>query len=109
MAPRTTITFASGVLLDAIGRGVRHGFSLMDATGLPDGTVYPALRRMEGNGWLASRWEDEDEAHAQGRPARRYYELTAEGRRALARARERFPGLARMAPPPGAVPSGDAS
>jgi DNA-binding PadR family transcriptional regulator len=51
--------------------------------------VHPILARLEGYGWLASRWEDID-ATVVGRPPRRYYALTAEGvpaaRAALARA-----------------------
>lgn len=34
----------------------------MDATGLPDGTVYPILRRLERRGVLEGRWEDEEAA-----------------------------------------------
>lgn len=104
-----SVTYASGVLLDAVSRGVRHGFSLMEATGLPDGTVYPALRRMERNGWLTSRWEEESEAHAKGRPARKYYELTPAGEVALGAARDRFPGLAHAAGGPGSDPSPEPS
>jgi DNA-binding PadR family transcriptional regulator len=60
-----------------------------DAAGLPSGTVHPILARLEGAGWLESRWEDVDPRSA-GRPARRYYRLTGAGvleaRKALARA-----------------------
>jgi len=87
------ITFVTGLVLQAIERGYRYGFDIMDASGLPDGTVYPALRRLEAAAWTRSDWEDRDRAHAEKRPPRRYYELTAEGRRALATARERFQGI----------------
>ena len=80
-------------VLQAIARGLSYGFEIMEASGLPDGTVYPALRRLEQAGLLASSWEDQEAAHAEKRPARRHYHLTAEGRRALASALERFPGL----------------
>jgi DNA-binding PadR family transcriptional regulator len=43
--------------------------------------VHPILARLEGVGWLQSRWEDID-PRTEGRPARRYYRLTAEGARA---------------------------
>ncbi|HWH00792.1 MAG TPA: PadR family transcriptional regulator [Pilimelia sp.] len=56
----------------------RYGLDLMRATGLPSGTLYPILARLEEAGWLQARWEDVDPAAA-GRPARRYYRLTAAG------------------------------
>ena len=66
-----------------------YGLEIGEAAGLRSGTVHPILARLEGYGWLASRWEDID-ASAEGRPARRYYSLTAVGvqaaRAALARA-----------------------
>ena len=52
--------------------------------GFPSGTVYPALSRLERDGFVKSAWEDEHEAHSEGRPARRYYKLTAPGVKALA-------------------------
>lgn len=65
-----------------------YGLEIGDAAGLPSGTVHPILARLEGVGWLESRWEDVDPRSA-GRPARRYYRLTGEGvthaRDALAR------------------------
>ena len=56
----------------------RYGLQLMQATGLPSGTLYPILVRLERAGWVASAWEEIDPV-AEGRPARRYYRLTAEG------------------------------
>ena len=47
--------------------------------------IHPILARLEGFGWLESRWEDVDPSEA-GRPARRYYTLTGEGARAAAAA-----------------------
>jgi DNA-binding PadR family transcriptional regulator len=91
---RLNLTYTTGVVLQAIARGHRYGFDIMDASGLPDGTVYPALRRLEDAGMLAGRWEDEAKAGSEGRPARRYYRLTAAGQRMLADALARFPGLA---------------
>ncbi len=67
----------------------RYGVEIGAAAGLPSGTVHPILARLEGVGWLASRWEDVDPREA-GRPARRYYRLTTDGaavaRAALAKA-----------------------
>ena len=78
------LTYATGVVLEALAGGHRYGFDIMDASGLPDGTVYPALRRLERGGLVTSDWEVASAAHAAGRPPRRYYRLTAAGRRQLA-------------------------
>jgi transcriptional regulator len=47
------------------------------------GTLYPALQRLEGRGLITSEWRTTDH----GRRAR-YYELTSSGRRALVKQRE---------------------
>lgn len=80
--PRVTIPTA--LILRAIDNGFAFGFDVMRVTGLPSGTVYPALRRLENEGLVRSRWEDEDLARSQGRPARKDYEVTVRGRRMLA-------------------------
>lgn len=95
---RIHLTYSTGVVLLAIARGHRYGFEIMDASGLPDGTVYPALRRLEAAGLLDSSWEDEEVALGEGRPARRYYRLTPQGEASLAQALERYHGLARVFP-----------
>lgn len=46
---------------------------------LKSGSLYPILQRLEGAGWLTSRWELEEYARSRGRPPRRYYKLTAAG------------------------------
>src|SRR4051812_15457486 len=58
-----------------------YGMQIGEAAGLRSGTVHPILARLEAYGWLASRWEDID-VSAEGRPARRYYRLTADGAQA---------------------------
>jgi DNA-binding PadR family transcriptional regulator len=88
---RLSVT-AAGVL-QAVASGFEYGFDVIEATGLPSGTVYPALSRLERDGLVRSAWEDEASAHAEGRPARRYYRLTTAGQRALAEAREYFRAL----------------
>ena len=45
--------------------------------------MYPALSRLERDGYVRSAWEDDQKAHRDGRPARRYYRITAPGTRAL--------------------------
>ena len=86
------MTIPTQLVLEALlahPQGERYGLEIGEAAGLRSGTVHPILARLEGYGWLASRWEDVD-ASAEGRPARRYYTLTADGvqaaRAALARA-----------------------
>lgn len=58
--------------------GFRYGLDLMAATGLPSGTMYPILRRLQDAGWVTAEWEQVDPVAA-GRPARRYYRLTPDG------------------------------
>lgn len=70
-------------VLRAIADGFQYGFDVIDQTELPSGTVYPALGRLERDGLVKSAWENEADAHADGRPARRYYKLTAPGVKAL--------------------------
>ncbi len=95
MTPRMALTYTTALILDALAHGHGYGFEIMDVTGLPSGTVYPALRRLEAFGHVVSSWEDEAAATKEGRPARRYYTLSGEGERVLATARQRFPGLGR--------------
>ena len=91
-----SLTYPTAAVLLAIRSGHRYGFDIMDATGLPDGTVYPILRRLERRGVLAGQWEDEEDARAEQRPQRRYYELTPVGRESLTEVEERFPALPRL-------------
>ena len=80
-------------VLNAIRDGVAYGFDILDATGLESGTVYPILSRLEDNGLVRSTWENETQAHAEGRPARRYYAITAAGKAALERATKHYASL----------------
>jgi len=78
------------LLLAAVRSGPAHGYAIIEslrersagAFDLPEGTVYPALHRLERAGLLSSRWSQES-----GR-RRRVYELTRSGRLALERHRE---------------------
>jgi PadR family transcriptional regulator, regulatory protein PadR len=67
-----------------------YGLEICAAAGLASGTIHPILARLEGLGWLGSRWEDINPA-TEGRPKRRYYRLSPDGaehaRHALATAR----------------------
>jgi PadR family transcriptional regulator PadR len=84
------VTYATAVIMQAVANGYRYGFDIIDITGMPGGTVYPALRRLEDAGHLTSRWENPNVARAEPRPPRRYYELTRSGREALAEAVKRY-------------------
>lgn len=56
-----------------------YGLELCRATGLPSGTLYPIIARLEQEGWLASEWEDPTLHEQLGRPRRRYYWITGLG------------------------------
>ncbi len=60
--------------------GQHYGLELALQAGVPIGSIYPILARLETAGWLTSAWEDIDEAK-EGRRARRYYSLTGVGHR----------------------------
>lgn len=74
------LTYPTTLVLQALLHGHHHGFDIMDATGLPSGTVYPILRRLDAEGLVKSRWEKQELARREQRPPRRYYELTSTGR-----------------------------
>jgi DNA-binding PadR family transcriptional regulator len=93
-----SLTYPTAAVLLAIRSGHRYGFDVMDATGLPDGTIYPILRRLERRGVLEGAWEDEGRARAERRPPRRYYRLTKVGESAMAEVVDRFPALVRLFP-----------
>jgi PadR family transcriptional regulator PadR len=86
--PRMTIP-TQRVLEVLLEQDESYGSQIGAYCHLPSGTVHPILARLEGLGWVTSRWEDIDSSQA-GRPARRYYRLTGNGRgharAALARA-----------------------
>jgi DNA-binding PadR family transcriptional regulator len=58
--------------------GQHYGLELAKAAGLPSGTIYPMLARLEREGWVESEREDIDASTA-GRRPRRYYRLTGAG------------------------------
>ena len=83
------------LLLACLQEDPGHGYELMQrlyqrsvgAFDLPEGTIYPVLRRLEGEGHVSSRWED-----VHGRK-RRVYKLTAKGRRHLQEQRSQWEGF----------------
>lgn len=88
----TALSLASAIILRAIGDGHCYGFEIMEVTGLPSGTIYPALRRLEENRLIRSQREPGNSA-AEG-PPRKYFRITAEGEKALEAAAQRYPVLA---------------
>ena len=99
MSPRLNLTYSTALVLQALSSGFHYGFDIMDATGLPSGTVYPILRRLDREGLLESEWEEHAEAQREQRPPRRYYEITAVGERMLADAVARYDSLAKAVGP----------
>lgn len=98
MAGESRLTHITALILQAIDAGFVYGFSIMEMTGLPSGTVYPAMRRMEQDQLIRSRWERQAIADREQRPPRKYYQLTTAGRSALEASRKRYPLLERLVP-----------
>jgi transcriptional regulator len=75
------------IVLAALAAGPAHGYAVIEeirrksrqAFDLPEGTIYPALHRLEQAGLLASRW-----VTAESGRRRRVYALTRRGECALA-------------------------
>jgi transcriptional regulator len=78
------------IVLAALASGPAHGYAVIEeirrrsgeAFDLPEGTIYPALHRLEQAGLLSSRW-----VTAESGRRRRVYALTRQGNRALAERR----------------------
>ena len=96
MPPEPKLSHTSAIILQAIYCGCVYGYNVMETTGLPSGTVYPALRRLEQDGLIRSQWERQSIADAGQRPPRKYYRLTPAGKAALQASQKRYPLLARL-------------
>ena len=94
--PRLSHTAA--MILHAIEAGHIYGFSVMETTGLPSGSVYPAMRRLERDGLIRGQWERQAVADAEQRPPRKYYKLTAAGKTTLEASQKKYPLLLKMMP-----------
>ena len=76
--------------------GPLHGYGIVqhihlassDLLRVEDGSLYPALHRIELNGWISSEW-----ALTETKRKAKYYRLTAAGRREIAKAEEEFDQL----------------
>jgi transcriptional regulator len=75
------------LILKTLTRGPRHGYGIArwieeatdDAVSVEEGSLYPALYRMERRGWIDAEWGTSE----LGRKAK-FYRITALGRRQLA-------------------------
>lgn len=84
------------LVLAALERGPAHGLEVirrLEANGsgalhLKEGTLYPALYRMEAAGLVQAEWEESSEGRRG--PRRRIYRLTTKGKKQLAAGREDF-------------------
>jgi transcriptional regulator len=85
------------LLMAALAEHPAHGYAVVEtlrsrsggAFDLPEGTLYPALHRLEESGLVASQWSDDT-----GR-RRRVYHLTAKGKRMLAQRQTEWRAFAR--------------
>jgi len=66
------------VLLENPGQKM-WGFDLGKKADLRSGTIYPLLARLEDAGWVTTEWEEIKKS--EGRPPRRYYQMTEVGKR----------------------------
>jgi DNA-binding PadR family transcriptional regulator len=96
MADVPSLSHTSAMLLQAIAAGHVYGYTVMEVTGLPSGTIYPALRRMERDQLIRSQWERQSVADAEQRPPRKYYKLSRAGEKTLEASRKRYPLLAKL-------------
>jgi transcriptional regulator len=95
--PSPSLTLLKGtvdlLLLKALSWGPRHGYAISewlervtDGTLLvEEGTLYPALHRLEGKGWIDSEW-----GTSENNRRAKYYRLTVKGRRHLGREAEEW-------------------
>ena len=95
--PATLKGHLDSLILAVVAAGPAHGYAIIEELklrsrgtfALPEGTVYPALHRLERAGLLGSGW-----SNASGRK-RRVYKLTARGRRRLDASRSEWRDFAR--------------
>jgi DNA-binding PadR family transcriptional regulator len=84
MKPEALKGHLDALILAVLASGPRHGYGIIEELkqrsggelALPEGTVYPALHRLEDGGLLTSSWSD-------GARRRRVYRLSRRGQREL--------------------------
>ena len=86
------------LLLAALRGRPAHGYAIVErlrarssgAFDLPEGTIYPALHRLENRGWIASFW-----GTSENNRKAKYYRLTPTGRKQLAAQTSRWEEVVR--------------
>jgi PadR family transcriptional regulator len=88
------------LVLAVLARGPAHGLEVLrrleaagcGALALKEGTLYPALYRLEESGLLKATWENDAAREKTGGrgPRKRIYTLTSKGQRQLVQGREEF-------------------
>jgi transcriptional regulator len=86
------------LILKSLTRSVMHGYGIAehirllsdDVLSVEEGSLYPALQRLQIRGWIASQW-----GHSVNNRRARYYRLTPAGRRQLGEAESSFARLIR--------------
>ena|SRR5579862_4932248 len=86
------------LILRTLTAGPSHGHAIAkhiqrtseDLLQVETGSLYPALHRLEANGWIAASWELSDK----GKRAR-YYRLTASGRKQLVSEKSKWHAISR--------------
>src|SRR4051812_40426179 len=73
---RQTLAVLQAMLQDPTG--MHYGLELSKQCGLASGTIYPLLNRLEDDGLVVSDWEQIDPKQ-EGRPRKRFYQLTGAG------------------------------
>jgi PadR family transcriptional regulator PadR len=99
MVAEVKLSHMAAMVVKAIDACHVYRFGVMEVTGLPSGTVYPAMR-LERDSLTRSRWEKQSIADMEHCPVRKYYTLTASGRATLEAAEKRYPLLAKLIPAP---------
>jgi PadR family transcriptional regulator, regulatory protein PadR len=86
------------LILKTLSRGPLHGYGIAvhieqisdEALRVEEGSLYPALHRIEQTGWIGSEW-----GLTENNRKAKYYKLTASGRKQLAEEEERWIKLTR--------------
>jgi PadR family transcriptional regulator PadR len=85
------------LVLKVLARGPEHGYGITlrvrqlseDALQVEEGSLYPALHRMEQAGWISAEWKP-----SENKRRAKYYRLTAQGRKRLAAEQENWARVA---------------
>jgi PadR family transcriptional regulator PadR len=90
---------AEPLILSLLAQGESYGYAIIQDIKArsrqeiqwTDGMLYPVLHRLEGNGWIKSRWAESENGRK-----RKYYTISREGKKALAAQREEWMSVNRV-------------